>query len=181
MHHAGEVERKRFGSSPCSIARSLDVLGDWWNPLILRECLYGVHRFDGFQKALGIGRNILARRLKLLVEEGVLEKRPYQQRPKRHEYHLTEKGWDAAKMLLALMPFGERWYFGEEVPIRLYDRRTDRPVRPTLVDAETGEPLDPREVYAGPGPAFPRSEEVRRMRFEEYYARREGEGEGEAP
>ena len=167
------MERKRFQGAPCSIARSLDVMGDWWTPLILRECLYGVHRFDEIQRWLGIGRNILTRRLAQLVEQGVLERRQYQERPERYEYHLTDKGYDAAKLLLAIMPFGEAWFFGEEgEPIRLYDRRTDRRVRPVVVDAETGQAIDPREVYAGPGPSFPDEEGIRHDRFSEYYERR---------
>jgi len=165
------VERKRFDDSPCSIARSLAVIGDWWNPLIIRECLYGIHRFDELSRTLGIGRNILTRRLTLLVEEGVLEKRRYHERPPRYEYHLTDKGYDAARMLLSMMPFGERWYFGGEPPIELYSRSTGERVRPVVVDAETGEPLDPRDLYAGPGPSFPRSEQARRARFAEYYER----------
>ncbi|MEM6454891.1 MAG: helix-turn-helix domain-containing protein [Acidobacteriota bacterium] len=167
------MQRKSFQSAPCSIARALDVLGDWWTPLILRECLYGVHRFDQFQRWLGIGRNILTRRLALLVDEGLLEKRAYQTRPLRHEYHLTEKGYDATSALMALLAFGERWYFADGgVPIRLYDRATDAPVRPQLVDGETGEPLDVRRLYAGPGPAFPAHPEIRRARFTEFLARR---------
>jgi len=166
------MERTSFGTAPCSIARSLDVLGDWWNPLILRECLYGVRRFDELQRWLGIGRNILTRRLALLVEQGLLEKRRYSERPPRFEYHLTDKGYDAAKLLVAMMAFGEAWYFdrGQE-PIRLFDRETGRRVKAALVDVETGKPLDPRTLYPGPGPSFPRSEELRRERFTEYYAR----------
>ena len=171
------MERKHFDTAPCSIARSLDVLGDWWTPLILRECLYGVHRFDEIQRWLGIGRNILTRRLAKLVEMEVLERRQYQERPPRYAYHLTDKGYDAAKLLLAMMPFGEAWFFADErEPIRLYHRQTDRHVRPLLVDAETGEAIDPRQLYAGPGPSFPAAEEVRRQRFSEYYRRRSGEG-----
>lgn len=167
------MERKTFEAAPCSIARTLDVLGDWWTPLVIRECLYGVHRFDELQRALGIGRNILSRRLARLVEQGVLERRLPGEGSARHEYHLTEMGWDAAKVLLAMMPFGEAWMFerGRE-PIRLYDRRTDRRIRPVLVDEATGEPIDPRTLYAGPGPAFPAAKEVRRARFSEYYERR---------
>lgn len=163
------MERKRFPKAPCSIARSLDVLGDWWTPLILRECLYGEVRFDQMQRWLGIGRNILTRRLATLVEQGVLEKRQYQERPPRYEYALTDKGWDAIKLLLAMMPFGEDWFFGDDEPIRLYDRQTNRRVRPLIVDAETGTPLDPRQIYAGPGPSFPPVEEIRRQRFKDYY------------
>ena len=166
------MERKRFEQAPCSIARSLDVLGDWWSPLILRECLYGVHRFDEIQRWLGIGRNILTRRLSQLVEQGVLERRQYQERPPRYEYHLTEMGYDAARLLLAMMPFGESWFFDDEKePILLYDRATDRQVRPVLVDSQTGEPIDPRQLYPGPGPSFPADEGVRQERFREYYDR----------
>ncbi|MEM6994032.1 MAG: helix-turn-helix domain-containing protein [Myxococcota bacterium] len=166
------MERKQFSGVPCSIARSLDVLGDWWTPMILRECLYGIHRFGEFERWLGIGRNILTRRLATLVEAGALEKRLYETRPERYEYHLTDKGYDAAVVLLAIMPFGERWYFQpDREPIRLYERDTGRRVRPVLVDEETGERIDPRTLYPGPGPAFPRSQKVRRERFPEYFER----------
>ena len=172
------MERKSFEKAPCSIARSLDVLGDWWTPLILRECLYGVHRFDEIQRWLGIGRNILTRRLSKLVDQGILERRRYQDRPPRHEYHLTDKGYAAARVLLAMMPFGEDWLFGDEgEPIRLYDRQTGRRVRPALVDAETGEPIDIRTLYAGPGPSFPDHDGVRRARFSEYFERQASEAE----
>lgn len=171
------MERKSFDDAPCSIARSLDILGDWWTPLIIRECLYGVHRFDEIQKWLGIGRNILTKRLNKLLEQGVIDKRLYQDRPKRYEYHLTEKGYDAANLLVAMMPFGEKWLFPEDrAPIELFDRRTGRRVRPAIVDAETGEPIDPERLYAGPGPEFPDHEEIRKARFAEYYARVGGEG-----
>lgn len=166
------VERKRFEQAPCSVARSLDVLGDWWTPLILRECLYGQHRFDDFIEWLGIGRNMLSRRLAWLVEQGVLEKRPYQERPVRYAYELTEKGYDACKVMLAMMPFGERWCFPpHRAPIVLYDRRTHARVRPVLTDAETGEEIDPRQLYAGPGATFPKPKALRRRRFPEYYER----------
>jgi DNA-binding HxlR family transcriptional regulator len=176
------MERKRFSGDPCSIARSLDVLGDWWTPLIIRECLYGVRRFDDLQRWLGIGRNILTRRLTRLVEQGVLERRQYQERPPRFEYDLTEKGYDAARVLLAMMPFGEKWLFeGRREPIRLYDRRSGRRVRPALVDQETGEHLDPRQLYAGPGPSFPGDDAIRQARFGEYYARRKAARRRRAP
>ncbi|MEM6959759.1 MAG: helix-turn-helix domain-containing protein [Myxococcota bacterium] len=167
------MDRTRFTTSPCSIARSLDVLGDWWTPLIIREAMYGVHRFDEFQFNLNIARNILTRRLKLLVEQGVMEKRPIEG-SRRKGYHLTDKGYDAAKVLMALRSFGERWTFDGEQPILLYSRTTGKRVEPVLVDRETGEPVDVRDLYAGPGPAFPKSEKAKRYRFREYYERAEG-------
>lgn len=164
------MDRKRFPRALCPIARSLDILGDWWTPLILREALYGVSRFDDFQRWLGIGRNILSRRLALLVEHGVLSKEEYA--PNRSAYHLTEKGYAAAAVILATMAFGDAWAFdpGRE-PIAVYDRRTGQRVRPVVVDAETGQPLDPRQLYAGPGPGFPAAKQARRARFTEYYER----------
>lgn len=165
------MQRTQFQRSPCPIARSLDVLGDWWTPLIIRECLYGVHRFADLQRWLGIGRNTLTRRLNQLVEQGILERRPYQTRPMRYDYVLTEKGYDAATVLVAVMPFGERWFFeGERAPIELFDRASGKRVHPVVVDAETGEPIDPRGVVAGPGPTFPGDEAARRRRFTGYYA-----------
>ena len=164
------MERKQFPKAPCSIARTLDVIGDWWTPLIIRECLYGIHRFDEFQWWLGIGRNILTRRLVLLVEHGVLERRLYQEKPKRYEYHLTDKGYDAATMLLAMMPFGEKWYFkNKEEPIWLYSHKTGRRIKPILIDEETGESVDPREIYAGPGPGFRFPEHIQRKRFAKFF------------
>ena len=121
---------------------------------------------ETFAKAVAL------RRLAKLVLQGVLDRRPQGGGSSRHEYHLTDKGWDAAKILLAMMSFGEAWMFerGRE-PIRLYDRRTGRRVRPVLVDEETGAAIDPRGLYAGPGPAFPASKAVRRARFAEHYER----------
>ena len=126
------MERKRFESAPCSIARSLDVLGDHWTPLILRECLYGVHRFDAIQRWLGIGRNILTRRLQSLEEQGVVERRQYEERPPRYEYHLTEKGYDAARLLMAMMAFGQRWYFRDGLRVGLHRTRGRRQRRAQL-------------------------------------------------
>ncbi|NUR03041.1 MAG: helix-turn-helix transcriptional regulator, partial [Streptomyces sp.] len=86
------MKRTSFSNWPCSIARTMDLVGDAWTPLVLREAFYGIRRFDEFQKELGIARNTLADRLRLLVDEGLLDKRPYQDEPVRHDYVLTEKG-----------------------------------------------------------------------------------------
>src|SRR5262245_66532606 len=75
------MKRTSFRSWPCSLARSVDLLGDWWTPLVLREAFFGARRFDEFQQALGIGRNVLAARLRRLVAEGLLERRLHQERP----------------------------------------------------------------------------------------------------
>ncbi|MFC7648785.1 winged helix-turn-helix transcriptional regulator [Streptosporangium lutulentum] len=103
------MKRTPFAEWPCSIARSVDLLGDWWTPLVLREAFYGTRRFDDIQRNLRIGRNILTQRLKRLVEEGMLERVPYQERPKRYEYVLTEKGRDFFPVLAAMMRWGDKW------------------------------------------------------------------------
>jgi DNA-binding HxlR family transcriptional regulator len=103
------MKRTALVDHPCSIARALDAAGEWWSPLILRDVAYGVRRFGEIEQDLGISANVLADRLETLVAEGLLETRVYQQRPQRHEYHLTEKGADLIPALLALMAWGDRW------------------------------------------------------------------------
>ncbi|MFF7890246.1 winged helix-turn-helix transcriptional regulator [Streptomyces sp. NPDC020794] len=100
------MRRTSFAQWPCSIARTMDLLGDWWTPLVLREAFYGIRRFDAFQESLGIARNTLTDRLRRLVEEGLLEKRPYQTEPVRHDYVLTEKGRDFYGVLLVMNRWG---------------------------------------------------------------------------
>ncbi len=165
------MERKKFSTSPCPIARSLDVLGDWWKPLILRECLYGNTRFDEIQSWLGISRNILTRRLVELVEEGLLDKITYQENPRRYEYQLTDKGHDACQVLLALMPFGDRWFFEPgRHPIELRDRTTGERVVPMVVDANTGKPVDSRDLVPCQGPGFKAPKAVIKKRFGDYFS-----------
>ena len=103
------MKRTSLANQPCSIARTLDVAGEWWSPLILRDVAYGVRRFRELQENLGVSANVLADRLETLLAEGLLETRVYQQRPERHEYHLTAKGLDLVPALLALMAWGDRW------------------------------------------------------------------------
>lgn len=103
------VKRTALDGHPCSIARTLDVVGEWWTPLILRDVAYGVGRFREIQDDLGISANVLSDRLEALVGEGLLETSVYHQRPVRHEYRLTEKGAELIPALLALMQWGDRW------------------------------------------------------------------------
>lgn len=93
----------------CSIAAALTVLGEKWSLLVVRELALGVHRFDQIQRNTGAPRDILASRLRRLEESGVLEKRPYQERPLRHSYHLTESGSELRPILLSLSQWGEKW------------------------------------------------------------------------
>lgn len=114
------MQRTTLAHHPCSIARTLDVAGEWWTPLVLRDVAYGLRRFKDIQEDLGISPNVLASRLETLVANGLLEQRAYQQRPERHEYHLTEKGLDLLPALLALMQWGDKWASdGGEGPVRV--------------------------------------------------------------
>jgi DNA-binding HxlR family transcriptional regulator len=93
----------------CSVARSLDVLGDTWSVLIVREMFLGTHRFDQLQEHLGIARNILAARLRRLVDQHILSRRQYQEHPPRFEYHLTRRGFDLYPVVVALLQWGDRY------------------------------------------------------------------------
>ena len=141
------MRRTRFDDWPCPIARVTDLVGDWWTPLVLRQSFYGTRRFDDFVATLGIPRPVLVKRLTRLVDEGLLEKRQYEERPPRWEYRLTEKGrafWD---VLAAMWSWGMEWQWSDDDPAwMLVDRETGAEVRPTVVDAATGEPFDVRRL-----------------------------------
>ena len=100
--------KRTYENQACSIAGALELIGERWSLLVLRDVFLGVHRFDELQRGLGIARNVLRDRLNLLVGEGVLEKVRYQERPERFEYHLTEKGRDLWPILHALMTWGDK-------------------------------------------------------------------------
>jgi DNA-binding HxlR family transcriptional regulator len=112
------MRRASLAELPCPIARSLDVVGEWWTLLIVRDALLGTRRFDDF-KQTGIADNILAARLRMLTDEGILERRQYQTRPDRYEYLLTEKGAALAPVVAALRSWGLAWTAGEDRSPRL--------------------------------------------------------------
>jgi DNA-binding HxlR family transcriptional regulator len=134
----------------------MDLLGDWWTPLVLREAFYGVRRFDEFQQALGIARNTLVDRLRRLVEEGLLEKAPYQTEPLRHDYLLTEKGRDFWPVLAAMMTWGDRWLADEAgPPITLHHDACGHDTHAEVVCAHCKEPLAADGVRHRMGPGYP--------------------------
>ena len=150
------MKRTPFADWPCSIARAVDLLGDWWTPLVLRECFYGVRRFDDFQRSLGIGRNILTQRLNRLVDEGLLERRQYHDRPVRHEYVLTDKGRDFFTVIAALVRWGDRWLAGEYgPPVVLQHRTCGHDLEADVVCAHCGEAVQLRDVRTRLGPGYP--------------------------
>jgi DNA-binding HxlR family transcriptional regulator len=139
------MRHKSFADARCPIARTIDLVGEWWSILILRDAFRGVRRFDEFQASLGIARNMLSRRLKRLVEAGLLETVPYSERPPRHEYRLTEMGRDFYPVLMTLMGWGNRWVRRDHTRVAL-SRRTQLPLDPLLIDRATGEPITPHTV-----------------------------------
>ena len=139
-----------YESQNCSIARALEVVGERWTLLIIRDVLLGLHRFDEFQESLGIARNVLTDRLNRLVDEGVLERVLYSERPERYEYQLTKKGLDLQIALTALRQWGDDYL--SEKPPRLLRRKADKkPVVAALVPEGT-KTLRADEVEAVPGP-----------------------------
>jgi DNA-binding HxlR family transcriptional regulator len=140
------MQRKSLAGMGCPVAEALEIVGEWWSLLVIRDVFRGIRRFDALQESLGIARNILARRLRALVQAGILEKRAYEERPVRYEYRLTGKGRALFPVLVTLMEWGKRWAPPEERTVRLVDATTGREVAPLLVDARTGAPLEPRNL-----------------------------------
>src|SRR5918998_6541586 len=147
------MQRTDFAEMTCSIARSLAVAGEPWSPLLIRDVYVGINRFDDLRRDLGISRKVLAERLRHLVDAGMLETRPYSERPPRHEYALTEMGVEFLDVLMALVKWGDRWTAGDAGPPVLYRHRACGQV--THVDprcAACGEPLRSTDVDVEPGP-----------------------------
>jgi DNA-binding HxlR family transcriptional regulator len=144
--------KRDYEGQNCSIARALEIVGERWTLLILRDIFLGLHRFDELQESLGIARNVLTDRLNRLVEEGVLERVLYEKSRERYEYHLTKKGLDLNIALTALRQWGDQYV--SEKPPRLQFRKSDRtPVVAAIVPAGT-KSLDPDEIEIVPGPGL---------------------------
>jgi DNA-binding HxlR family transcriptional regulator len=137
----------------CSIARTLDIAGEPWSPLIVRNVWVGITRFDALQRDLGISSKVLTERLNWLVGHGVLERRAYSERPLRHDYVLTEKGLELCDVLLAISAWGDRWTAGDAGPPAVFlHRGCGRLTHVELRCAQCGEPLRARDVEVQPGP-----------------------------
>jgi DNA-binding HxlR family transcriptional regulator len=146
------MQRTSFETMNCSVAQCLEVVGEWWSMLIIRDAFLGVRRFDDFQTRLGISRNILNVRLTSLVDAGVLERVPYQERPPRHEYRLTDKGRELWPVLTAMREWGDRWAAPGGAPLEVVHEACGEVTHPTFVCSECGEPIDRRSARVRPGP-----------------------------
>src|ERR1700747_3837571 len=147
------MRHKSFGNMQCPIARSLERVGEWWSILILRDAPHGLSRFDEFQQSLGIAPNILARRLKVLVEAGLLERRRYSERPPRYEYLLTQVGRDFRPVLWALLAWGNKHFAPEGASVVIVDAQTGGEADPLLSGRKSGGPLVPPDFRSAAGPA----------------------------
>jgi len=144
---------RAYEGQNCSVARALEVLGDRWTLLVIRDAFAGVRRFDDFQRDLGIARNVLSDRLQRLVDEDVLERQRYQERPERFEYRLTPKGVDLWRALISLRKWGDRYYAPADGPPRVVRHRDcgGQPTRHLTCD-RCGARLGPLDVVAERGP-----------------------------
>jgi len=173
MQLFSKTMRIRFGGENCSIARALEVLGDWWTLLVVREAFLGTRRFADFEAALPISKNVLARRLAHLVKHGVLARVDAGTHGTRLEYELTPRGRDLASVMTALRQWGDRWIFGEgKEPVLVVDRRTGRPIPRLRIRGEDGEPLHAIDLEVRPGPG------ANKNTRERYQAAMSGKGAG---
>jgi len=145
------MERKSFSAMDCSVAQCLEVIGEWWSMLIVRDAFLGVTRFEEFQRRLGISRNILRTRLSALVEADVLVRVPYSQHPPRDDYRLTAKGRDLWPILTMMRQWGDRYAAPDGPPVELLHRSCGRHTDAVLVCEACGERLDASDVEAVAG------------------------------
>jgi DNA-binding HxlR family transcriptional regulator len=149
------MQRSSFGESRCSVAQTLDILGDSWTPLVLRDVALGISRFDAIQRNLGLSRKVLAQRLLALVDHQVVMRTAYQQAPVRYDYRLTDKGKDLALVLLAMQQFADKWVFGvDNAPVVWQHLTCGERSNPAFVCDKCGEPIGPDDVLPAPGPGF---------------------------
>jgi len=136
----------------CSVADALNLIGEGWTILILREAFFGSRRFEDFQKHLGIARNILTARLQKLVDGGILERKPIKEGAKRHEYKLTPMGRDLYPILIALTQWGDRWLRTEKgPPVKFIERSTGEEIADVTIRSKDGREIKPRDLELVPG------------------------------
>jgi DNA-binding HxlR family transcriptional regulator len=145
------MRRTSLDNAICPIARTLDVVGDWWTLLIVRDAFAGLSRFGDFQKSLGLAKNILSARLRTLVANGILEKRPSADGGARDEYRLTDKGRRLRVVLTALRQWGEDNLFAAGDPMMVASDRDNRPIARLQLMNEDGRALEPEEIIATRG------------------------------
>jgi DNA-binding HxlR family transcriptional regulator len=149
------MRRTSLAEMHCSIAQSLEVIGEWWTPLILRDALMGVTRFEQFQRRLGIARNVLAQRLERLVARGILEQVQYHERPTRYEYRLTPMGRDLWPVLTLLRQWGDTWLAPGGPPVLNVHTTCGHTATAELICSHCREPLRAADLRLEHGPGAP--------------------------
>ena len=148
--------KRGFSEWPCSLARAVEVFGDSWTLLIVRDGLQGLTRFDEFQRSLNVARNTLSDRLGKLVDTGVMTKRFYQDNPPRYEYLLTEMGRDFFPVLAAMLSWGDKWLDdGGGAPVTLHHHKPGHTIVSQVVCSECGEPVVHADIEFCVGPGYP--------------------------
>lgn len=146
------MKRASFSEMHCSIAQTLELIGEWWTLLIIRDAFLGVRRFDDFVDRLGISRNVLTSRLDTLVETGILERRPYDEGRGRYDYLLTEQGRALWPVITALRQWGDEWIYGDgNEPLLIEHRACGHVATAEMRCDGCGELLDARSVRIVPG------------------------------
>jgi DNA-binding HxlR family transcriptional regulator len=148
---------RTYEDQVCSIARSLEVVGDRWTLLIVRDAMKGARRFEDFRARLGVAHNVLSDRLGRLVEAGVLERRLYQQRPERFEYLLTQQGRDLWPVVMSLLLWGDRYLAPDGPPLLTSHRGCGGRLSAELTCTDCGKHLGLGEVKLEPGPGSPKA------------------------
>lgn len=147
------MTRTSLETHHCSVARTVDIIGDRWALMILRDAFYGVRAFSALQASLGVAKTVLSDRLRRLTQAGILEKVRAREGVERFEYRLTASGRELFPVVVALMQWGDRWVFGAgHEPAQILDRETGSPVQPLAVQARSGKVLTARDVMLGRGP-----------------------------
>jgi DNA-binding HxlR family transcriptional regulator len=170
------MSKQRFRRENCSVARSLELVGEWWSMLIMREAYYGTRRFDDFQRNLGIATNILTARLRLLVRAGLLQKCVDPVDRRRFDYRLTAKGRDLFPATIALLQWGDRWMqTPETIPLRVVSKADGTPIAPVVIRSASGKELTVRDITWKPGPGATPAQRLRHSSVEN------GKGESGPP
>lgn len=158
------MQRSSFSEMPCSVAKTLDIIGEWWTLLILRDVFYGVRRFEGLRTHLGISRKVLTSRLGRLTDENILKKSLYQNQPPRYEYRLTKKGLELLPILLTIMNWGDKWKSEpNKPPVVFIHKDCGRKTTPKVVCSHCGGDLNAHNIYPTAGLSAP-PDEVERLR-----------------
>lgn len=146
------MQRTSFRDMNCSVAQCLEVIGEWWTMLIVRDAFLGVTRFEDFHERLGISRNVLNQRLAHLIDAGVLERVPYSDHPPRSDYRLTDKGRDLWHVLTAMRQWGDRWAADDGPPLEIVHKACGHVAEAVATCSACGGPLRARDVRAVAGP-----------------------------